>query len=191
MKSAPNIQLDDVALLKAISNRDESAFTKLYALYQPRLLKFCAGYLKGDVALAADVADDALFDVWNKAASYKETARVSTWIFTIARNKTIDFLRKKRELSLADDDEVIIEDGSAAPDELTSQANEQERIKECLAKLSDNHREMILLMYYQGLTIREIAVITNNPENTVKTRMFHAREKMNKQLLRMGIEGYP
>ena len=67
-KSAPTIQLDDIALLKAIIIRDESAFAKLYALYQPRLLKFCTGYLKGDVALAADVVDDALFDVWNKAS---------------------------------------------------------------------------------------------------------------------------
>jgi len=47
LKSASAIQLEDVALLKAIIIRDESAFTKLYALYQPRLLKFCAGYLKG------------------------------------------------------------------------------------------------------------------------------------------------
>ncbi len=191
MKSVPKIQLDDVALLKAISIRDESAFSKLYVLYQPRLLKFCAGYLKGDVALAADVVDDALFDVWNKASNYKETAKVSTWIFTIARNKAIDFLRKKREITLGEDDEVTIEDLSASPDKLVSQCDEQERVKACLAKLSDNHREMILLMYYQGLSIKEIAVITDTPENTVKTRMFHARGKMNAQLLRMGIEGYP
>lgn len=191
MKTTPNTQLKDLALLKAISTRDESAFATLYSQYQPSLLKFCAGYLMGDVALAADVVDDALFDVWNKAANYKETAKVSTWIFTIARNKTIDFLRKKREIAFADDEELILEDNANSPDKLKSQSDEQERVKACLKKLSDMHREMILLMYYQGLTINEIAKITDNPPNTVKTRLFHAREKMNSMLIRMGIEGYP
>ena len=191
MKSVSNNQREEVALLNAIASRDESAFSKMYSRYQPRLLKFCAAYFNGDVALAADVVDDALFDVWNKAANYKETAKVSTWIFTIARYKAIDFLRKKRELSITDDEDSHIKDTSASPYELTSQANEQERVQACLAKLSDMHREMIILMYYQGLTIKEIAVITGNPQNTVKTRMFHAREKMNTMLIRMGIEGYP
>lgn len=191
MKPVSKSQTEDRALLNAIASKDESAFTKLYARYQPCLLKFCAAYFNGDVALAADVVDDALFDVWNKASNYKETAKVSTWIFTIARNKAIDFLRKKRELSVAGDDDIHIEDNAASPEKLASQANEQERVQACLGKLTDMHREMILLMYYQGLTIKEIADITDNPPNTVKTRMFHAREKMNTMLIRMGIEGYP
>ena len=191
MNIESDAQQREVMLIKAISAKDESAFDRLYSMYQPRLLRFCAGYFNGDVSLAADTVDDALFDVWNKANNYKETAKVSTWIFTIARNKAIDFLRKKRELSLSNDDEIILEDDSVSPYKLVNQIDEQEQVKACLNKLTDMHREMIILMYYQGMSIKEISHITGSPENTVKTRMFHAREKMNAILIRMGIEGYP
>ncbi len=191
LKHVTNTQPEDIVLLRSIADHNESAFTQLYSRYQPKLLKFCAAYFNGDVELAADIVDDALFDVWNKAASYKETAKVSTWVFTITRNKAVDFLRKKREFSLNNDEDLLVEDNAASPDKLVSQEHEVERVQICLEKLSEMHREMILLMYYQGMTIKEISQVTNCPENTVKTRMFHAREKMNTMLLRLGIEGYP
>lgn len=184
-------QVEDVAHLIAISQGDETAFEKLYQRYQPMLLKFSSGLLNGDVSQAADIVDDALFDVWNKAASYSEVAKVSTWIFTITRFKTIDYLRKQKNVTLTDEVETVLDDDVNSPDALSSHQNEQERIKQCLEKLSDTHREMILLMYYQGLTIKEIAEVTEAPMNTVKTRMFHARDKMNSMLVRMGIKGYP
>ena len=191
MKDKLTTQVEDVACLKAISQGDEASFELLYKRYQPMLLKFSAGLLNGDVSQAADIVDDALFDVWNKAANYSEKAKVSTWLFTITRFKTIDYLRKQKNITLTDDVETILENEEALPDSLSSQENEQERIKLCLEKLSNIHREMILLMYYQGLTIKEIAQVTETPENTVKTRMFHAREKMNSMLVKMGIKGYP
>jgi RNA polymerase sigma-70 factor (ECF subfamily) len=191
LKDKSTSQAEDVACLKAISQGDESAFELLYKRYQPMLLKFSAGLLNGDISQAADIVDDALFDVWNKSANYAEKAKVSTWIFTITRFKTIDYLRKQKNIILTDDVETILEDIESLPDSLSSHENEQERIKICLEKLSESHREMILLMYYQGLTIKEIAQITDTPANTVKTRMFHARDKMNSMLVKMGIKGYP
>ena len=191
MKDKSITQAEDVACLKAISKGDETAFEMLYKRYQPMLLKFSTGLLNGDVSQAADIVDDALFDVWNKAANYREKAKVSTWIFTVTRFKTIDYLRKQKNVTLTDNVETMLESDEAMPESLSSHKDEQERIKVCLDKLSDSHREMILLMYYQGLTIKEIAQVTETPENTVKTRMFHARDKMNSMLVKMGIKGYP
>lgn len=170
---------EDTLLLKRIATGDREAFTTLYMSYQPRLIKFCSRILKNDVALAADIVDEALIEVWKSAGSFSGRSQPSTWIHSIARFRLIGFLRKNKELLQNDSFEWNnVEDDSLLPEEQVVLSERDKSIASSLRKLSDKHREVIELLYYKELSIKSIAVMLSISENTVKTRLFYARSKL-------------
>ena len=169
----------DTELLKKISEGDRDAFTELYISYQPRLIKFCSRMLKYDVALASDMADEALIEVWRSAGSFSGLSQPSTWIHSIARFRMIGYLRKNKELLQDDDFEQLnIEDTDLLPEQEVIISERDQEIIDNLAKLSEKHREVIELVYYRELSIKDISVMLDISENTVKTRMFYARKHL-------------
>lgn len=169
----------DATLLTEISKGSREAFTELYKSYQPRLVKFCSRMLKNDIALAADIADEALIEVWRSAGSFSGRSLPSTWIHSIARFRLIGYLRKNKEV-LQDDNsaQLNFEDPALLPDEELIISERDNKIVNDLGKLSDKHREVIELVYFRELPIKEIAVMLDISENTVKTRMFYARKHL-------------
>lgn len=184
----------DAILLKRISEGDRDAFTELYLSYQPRLIKFCSRMLKNDVALAADIADEALIEVWKSAGTFSGLSQPSTWIHSIARFRMIGYLRKNREVLQDDDYEQLnIEDTNLLPDEEMVLSERDLTLREKIGLLSDKHREVIEMVYFRELSIKEISVMLDISENTVKTRMFYARKHLkgileNKDLLNTNYE---
>jgi len=170
---------NDAILLEKIAAGNKDAFATLYLSYQPRLIKFCSRILKNDVALAADIVDEALIEVWKSAGSFSGRSQPSTWIHSITRYRLIAYLRKNKEL-LRDDnsDWDNFEDKALLPDEEMMLSERNKKIVDSLHKLSDKHREVIELVYFKELSIKEIAKMLDISENTVKTRMFYARSKL-------------
>jgi len=169
----------DTILLKKISKGDRQAFTELYKSYQPRLLKFCSRLLRNDVSLAADMADEALIEVWHSAGSFSGKSQPSTWIHSIARYRLIGYLRKNKEVLLDEDTEQLnFEDTSLLPDEELIISERDKKIVNDLGKLSDKHKEVLELVYFRELSIKDIASMLDISENTVKTRMFYARKHL-------------
>jgi RNA polymerase sigma-70 factor (ECF subfamily) len=120
-----------------------------------------------------------MYVVWEKAGSYDRQCKPSTWIFGIAFNKARQAFRNSdrlEEVSLDD----IDEDSSwlGKQDSEFSQLELDDWLVSALGKLSPEHRAVIELTYYESLSYSEIAVIMDCPENTVKTRMHHARKKL-------------
>ena len=169
----------DTILLKQIAEGDRDAFTELYKSYQPRLIKFCCRMLKNDVALAADMADEALIEVWKSAGSFSGLSLPSTWIHSIARYRMIGYLRKNKEILQDDDFEQLnLEDTDLLPEDEVIISERDRKIVDDLGKLSKKHREVIELVYFRELSIREISDMLKVSENTVKTRMFYARKHL-------------
>ena len=169
----------DTLLLTRIAEGDKGAFKELYINYQPRLIKFCSRILKNDVALAADIADEALIAIWDSAGSFSGKSQPSTWIHSIARFRLIAYLRKSKEVLLQDDSAALaLVDESASPEDeiLSSETNDE--LLQSISKLSDKHRQVIELVYFKELSVKEVAKVLNISENTVKTRMFYARNKL-------------
>ena len=166
-------------LLKKISEGDRDAFTELYKIFQPRLIKFCSRMLKNDIALAADMADEAMIEVWKSAGSFSGLSQPSTWIHSIARFRMIGYLRKNKEV-LQDDnfEQLNIEDTDLLPEDEMVITERNEQLVQDIAKLSEKHREVIELVYFRELSIREISEMLDVSENTVKTRMFYARKHL-------------
>lgn len=180
--------LTDTILLQKISDGDREAFSELYKNYQPRLVKFCSRILKNDIALAADIADEALIEVWKAAGTFSGKSQPSTWIHSIARFRLIGYLRKNKELLQDESSEWLnYEDDALLPDEEIAHQERSDQIIQTIGKLSDKHKEVIELVYFRELSIRDIALMLDISENTVKTRMFYARNHL-KGILSNNIE---
>jgi len=180
---------DDAALLTDIADGSAAAMETLYRRFSIFVFRYIVG-LVGDASLAEDVASDVFVDVWRQAGQFEGRSRVSTWIMAIARFKAMSALRRRvhshcdveeagSELIAAD--EMIDRNGGASNDDPEHElVNKEERMqmKVCVARLSDKHRQIIDLLYYQEKTIDEIAALVHTSRSTVKARAFYARRQL-------------
>ncbi len=181
-------EMTDEELLGLVADANQDAFSVLYKRYSPILQPFCTRMLNGDVALAADIVDEAMFEVWKSAARFAGRSKPSTWIHSIARNKLIDFLRKNSD-SKIDKNLLRMSVENHAPSEETLLSDEQQNsnVMRHMDKLSTDHREALSLAYFKELSVKEMAITLNISENTVKTRLFYARQRFKKILSRTGV----
>ena len=181
-------QVGDEELLSQIAQGDRQAFSRLYLKYQPRLVSYCARLLKDDVAQAADIVDDALFDVWRSADKFEGKSKASTWIYSITRNKLISWLRKTSEVILDDDALMLaMEDTAPNPEEAQIEEDMKDQLLRMMNHLTDEHRDVLKLTYFEDKSVKEVADILKISENTVKTRMFYARKRLGQMLEKAGI----
>ena len=187
-RSSAKAKLSDEVLLTQIAAGDQQAFSQLYLRYQSKLVRYCARVLKDDVAQAADIVDEAMFDVWRSAGNFAGRSKPSTWIYSIARNKLISWLRKTSEVTL--EDESILDaliDPAATPAEELAMDDMQQQLLRLMDQLTDEHREVLKLTYFEDKSVKEVAELLGISENTVKTRMFYARKRLAQLLDKAGI----
>lgn len=127
---------------------------------------------------AEDATQEVFVKVWHGLKKFKHHKKFKTWIFSIAKNTSIDFLRRKRkqlfiEFKDEEDENAFLEtlvDPSPIPNELFEQANIKERLNSAIQKLKPKSRMILFLRYNEHLTFREIAEIFGEPLNTIKSR---------------------
>jgi RNA polymerase sigma-70 factor (ECF subfamily) len=175
-----------IILLQKISNGDEQAIADFYRLYETRLYKFIKSKLN-DSFEAYDILNETFLEVWKKANTFQGRSKVSTWLFGIAYYKTMDRLRKKKLVLMGDDDFSDIIDESPGAMSCLVRADNAESIRHCLNALKAAHRAVMELTFFEDMSYSEIAEVVNCPENTVKTRMFHAKQAM-KNCLQKSME---
>lgn len=173
-------------LIAAIAQGDRTAFKQLYRAKYAAMVAFAGALLGGDRAGGEDAVDEAFLDIWRSAASFTGAGSADGWVRRIVRNKVIDQLRKRREV-LSDDPWLVSGAGAldapgASPFDAASAAGEAQSLRLALGELSPDQREVVWLCYYEELPLRDIAVLVGCPENTVKTRLFHARQRMRSKL---------
>ncbi len=187
-RNSAKAKLSDEVLLAQIAAGDQQAFSQLYVRYQSKLVRYCARVLKDDIAQAADIVDEAMFDVWRSAGNFAGRSKPSTWIYSIARNKLISWLRKTSEVTLEDDSilDALI-DPAATPAEELAMDDMQQQLLRLMDQLTDEHREVLKLTYFEDKSVKEVAELLGISENTVKTRMFYARKRLAQLLDKAGI----
>jgi len=167
-------------LLGRVEQADEAAFKDLYRAFSRRLYAYVLRQLS-DPAQAEEIVADTLYEVWRHPAKFRGDSQFSTWLIGIARNKVLMAFRSRKPDEKHEDiddlSEVIAgEDVSAF--EMLAQQQRHQGVRDCMSKLSDEHRECIHLVFYEGMALAEVAEVQACPENTVKTRLFHARQKL-------------
>ncbi len=170
---------DERSLIRRIvSARDTAAFERLYHGYRPRLGPFVYRIV-GDASANDEVFNDVMLAVWRNAASFSGGSKVSTWVFGIAYRQCLKHLRSRKAMVELDESmhDSVDERKSIERGDLVARA---------IANLSPEQRLVIELSYFEGNTYAEIAEIADCPENTVKTRMFHARRRLKVIMAELG-----
>ena len=184
-------QATDEVLIGRIAQGDKLAMQVLFARHNVRVYRFVLR-LVGNAATAEDLISEVFLDVWRQADRFEGRSQVSTWLLAIARFKALSALRRKGETELDEEKAAAIEDHSDNPEVALQKKDKGEVLRECLTKLSPEHREIIDLVYYHEKSVEEVAAIVQIPENTVKTRMFYARKKLAELLTAAGVDrGWP
>jgi len=183
--SAPSTS--DETLLGLIAKGDRNAVRLLFVRHNLRIYRFILRIV-GDEMAAEDLVNEVFIEVWRSAHRFESRSQVTTWILGIARFKALTALRRRPSERLDDDFVESIQDQADNPEMLVQKADRSAILQACLKQLSSAHRQVVDLIYYHEQSIEEVARIIGVPENTVKTRAFHARKRLAELIAARGIE---
>jgi RNA polymerase sigma-70 factor (ECF subfamily) len=177
----------DAALIERIAGGDRDAMLVLFTAHNTRVFRFILRMV-GDRTLAEDITSDVFLDVWRQAGQFEGRSSVTTWMLAMARYKALAARRRRTEDQV--DDEVVeaIEDGSDNPEDAAQKKDRSTLLRSCLEKLSAHHRQIVDLVYYHEKSVDEAAQILAIPQNTVKTRLFHARKRLSALASEAGLD---
>jgi RNA polymerase sigma-70 factor, ECF subfamily len=171
-------QSDNAAIARGLKKQNPELLDHLIELYQHRLLRYLL-FLTGKREVAEDLFQETWIRVLMRGAQYNGKARFDTWLFTIARNLVIDLSRKRTmasldEMSEANGDDRPFEIAMDAPSPLEQFEAREDRaeVGEVLLKLDSTYREVLVLRFYEELSLEEIAGVTRAPLSTVKSRLY-------------------
>ncbi len=166
----------EAALVKRIVQGDKSAMREVYEIHAGPLNSFVRNWLK-DPTQAADLVHETMLAVWKNASKFEGRSSLKSWIFSIARNKSIDSNRRSSKITFTDQvPEVVDED--LAPDDSLEASQNADKLRSAMKKLSENHQRVLHLAFFEDLKYEEIAEIEDCPVGTVKTRVMHAKKKL-------------
>lgn len=163
-------------VLQIAETQDRTAFAQLFAHFGPRLKSYLMR-LGSPEAEAEDLLQEVMVTLWRRAAGFDpRLASVSTWLFTIARNKRIDRLRRDKHIDWeADDPALIAEEAFGEPvpgaDHAYDLAQQNDRLRAALALLPPEQASLLQQAYWEDRSHRDIAETTQIPLGTVKSRI--------------------
>ncbi|HLM01099.1 MAG TPA: sigma-70 family RNA polymerase sigma factor [Pyrinomonadaceae bacterium] len=187
--------LTDAELIaKAIAGR-EDGFEELVRRYQRPITSYVYRML-GNYDASLDVTQEIFIKVYNSMSRYSTEYKFSTWLYKIAHNASIDYLRRnsvsQQSLEAENKDgsyELQIESKRLSPEQERERSEWRTEIETVVKCLPAGYRELIVLRHSQDLSYDEIAEITNLPLGTVKNRLFRAREMMRDMFIERGFTG--
>jgi RNA polymerase sigma-70 factor (ECF subfamily) len=169
-------------LARVASNRDKQAFAKLFDHFVPLIRAYSLAREPGADLVADDLAQEVMIRIWQKAHTFNSNlASLNTWVFTLARNCRIDYLRRNsRHLSDIDPETVFetIEDDSPGPFQLAHQQRLQSRIQDGFKQLPAEQVEIMRMVYLEGKSHQRTSEELSLPLGTVKSRVRLALKKL-------------
>ena len=189
---SPKAQIDYELVIRARDYQDEKAYAELLAKYKDSIFYMMLKMVKNQ-----DDADDLTIEAFGKAFNrlhqYTPDYAFSTWLFKIATNNCIDFIRKKKMITFSIDKGFEDSEGNSTPFDIKEKnLNPEEKfvrkqkiriMSEMVDILKPRYKELIVLRYFRELSYEEIAETTELPLGTVKAQLFRAREMLYKLLL--------
>ena len=183
---------DIVELLQGGSH--EAAFERLAERYERKVYRLCCSIMR-DPDQAADAAQESLLRVWKALPSYDQRASLSTWIYTITRNRCLTAIERRRELDSMSDPvvEQAAEAAGAAAGTGTGAGSPEaardqlELLRELVEALPDRYRRTLTLFYYEERSVSEVAAMLGQPEGTIKTHLHRARAQLLERVRALGL----
>jgi len=191
MNSSATEAPDDQMLLNQIGEGSEPAMESFYKRHSDAVYRFAYKTLQNPVD-AAEVMNEVMLTVWQKPFTFKGKSKVTTWLYGITHNKAVDAVRKNaRHDHVGEFDPEQAEHSQSENDDACELFEAQQGlenasyVKTCMDKLSNSHRQVVYLTFFEGLSYPEIANVVAVPAGTVKTRMMHAKQLLLKCLQRL------
>jgi RNA polymerase sigma-70 factor, ECF subfamily len=172
-----SMESETSAIARGLRRRDPDLLDHLIEQYQHRLLRYLV-CLTRNRDLAEDLFQETWIRVLERGSQYDGKHEFSTWLYAVARNLTIDYLRKKAPVSLDglmdDEEHVPLEPADPRPLawEVMAQREQAERIGSALGGMPAEYRETVVLRFQEGLALEEIATVTGARLGTVKSRLY-------------------
>ncbi len=177
---------DLMLLTQIIEGRDRDALALLYQRYRSPLARFLT-LKRCDHKLIDEIYNDVMLTVWRNASQFEGKSKVSTWIFGIAYRVHLSHHRKEKRHQHAELSHVSLDEIDNSADE----SHDNSELMKAIGRLSDKHRFVIIHSYFFGYTTEEIAALEGCPQNTVKTRLHHARQKLKSALIETNQVDHP
>ncbi len=169
-------------LLAVGQSRDRQAFAALFDHFAPRLKSYLLR-LGTDAGSAEELVQEAMLLVWRRAETFDPAqANASTWVFTIARNKRIDGIRRERRPEIDPDDPALVPPMPESADVMVETAQETKRLQAAIASLPPEQAELLHLAYFEDIPHSAISSRKGIPLGTVKSRLRLALERLRKVL---------
>ena len=164
--------MSDDQWLESVARGDRRALEELYLSYHRQLTRFLSRLAPRSENID-EIINDTFMAVWQHAGEFRQSSRVSTWIFGIAYRIAMKSLRqhKRWRAASADGQSELVTDP-------TKETEEHDWLAQGLGRLSQEQRLGLMLTYHWGHSIQEVAAMTDSPRGTVKARLFRAREKL-------------
>lgn len=184
---------EEAALVRRVQARDEMAFREIVERYQAKVFSIIYGILRNHND-AEDIAQQVFAKIYFSIKNFDFRSSLLTWIYKITVNECYDYLRKKKvrklvyESDFSEEDALQMENSETARDRLAPVDDSLARrdlVTKLLAKVSDEDRSLILLKEVEGHSVEELAAMTGMNENTIKVKLFRARQKLLKAAHRL------
>ena len=176
---------EEMTLVRATINGDQSAFQRLMELYQRPIYNLAYRMLH-NTHDAEDASQEIFLRAYTKLATYDQSRKFSTWIFSVASNYCIDRLRRRRPIVPLDDLAFALPSTEDGPERSALRGELRDTMQRVLAKLPDHYRLIAVLRYWNDLSYSEIEQVTGLSESAVKTRLHRARKMIEDALEAQG-----
>jgi RNA polymerase sigma-70 factor (ECF subfamily) len=172
---------DAVELLRQIGGGSEAAMRQFFDAHQRLVYSFALRRLS-DAADAADVLNDVMLQVWRSADRFAGKSKVTTWLLGIANHKVLDIYRRRGRNDYDELDDTFEDENAEVAGASIALAEDADLVRRCLDKLSEAHREVVYLTFYEEMSYPDIAEALDCPTGTIKTRMMHAKKHLHRCL---------
>ena len=167
----------DEALVHRCRNGDMESFEQLVSRYQQRIFAFTFRMVMSEEE-ARDLAQETFIQVYRALPAFRGEARFATWLYRIAANKCLDYLRRRKNNQSVPFDTLASEPGNYRaynPEHLYLQEEKIRRVRAIIMGLPDRYRVVLVLFHYENLTYQQIADALELPVKTVATRLYRAK----------------
>lgn len=176
---------NEKAVIRRAALGDAAAFEQLVTAYQRAVYRL-ALRMCSSAAAAEDVAQEAFLSAWKNLPQFRGDSQFSTWLYRLTTHAAIDYLRREKRHEASDIDDVTVADETSSPQEAVERSEAQTAVRDALAALSPEYREVILLRYMQELSYEEIGIALHLPPGTVKSRLNRAKGQLKEILQQSG-----
>lgn len=171
---------EDIMLVEEVLKGNIDSFNIIVNKYELNILKFIYNMIKNKEA-AEDITQEVFINVYNKLYMYNKKYKFSNWILQISRNKCIDYIRKYRRVYEADIDEYNnIASKDTSPEKVLEYKESKSMLEEFLNTLGSEEKQILNLRYSQQATFKDIAIILDMNESTVKRKYYKAKSEFMK-----------